>query len=220
MKWRSDQSSRKLLAAGCEREHNANVLKEQACMDVFLIYLLCFGVGLLFTLISAVMGEVFGGHGLDTHADVGTGGHAEAGFDHTGVPGLSMFSTTVIAAFLTAFGGFGMIFSKIHATSSPWLSAPLALLSGGVVAGGVFVIFNYVFSRTQSSSEGHVSTLVGVEATVISAIPQHGVGEIAYVQAGSRYTAPARSESGASVGNGQTVRINRIVGTQFYVAPV
>ena len=34
---------------------------------------------------------------------------------------------------------------------------------------------------------------------------------------GSRYTAPAREETGAAVACGQTVKITRIVGTQFYV---
>jgi hypothetical protein len=61
---------------------------------------------------------------------------------------------------------------------------------------------------------------VGVSATVISPIPQHGVGEIAYVQGGSRYTAPARTESGGAVGSGETVKINRITGSQFYVVPM
>ena len=61
--------------------------------------------------------------------------------------------------------------------------------------------------------------LVGLSATVITPIPQQGVGEIAYVQGGARYTAPARSESGAAIGSGQTVKIHRIVGTQFYVVP-
>ena len=32
--------------------------------------------------------------------------------------------------------------------------------------------------------------------------------------------APARTESGAAVAAGQTVRINRVVGTQFYVVPI
>src|SRR3954465_7321699 len=99
-------------------------------MDSFTIYAICFGVGLLFTLLSAIAGHVFGG-GHDMHgADVGTGGHAEAGFDHAGMPGLSPFSPTTIASFITAFGGFGIIFSRIEATKSPWISAPLALIAG------------------------------------------------------------------------------------------
>lgn len=189
-------------------------------MDAFWVYLICFGVGLVFTLISAALGHLFGGGDVDAHADIGTGGHAEAGFDHTGMPGLSPFSPTTIASFITAFGALGMILSKIEATRSVWISAPLSLVGGLVMAGGVFLLFNKIFSHTQSSSESRVGTLVGLGATVITPIPQHGVGEIAYVQAGSRYTAPARSESGAAIIGGATVRIHRIVGTQFYVVPL
>ena len=83
----------------------------------FFVYAVCFGVGLLFAIVSAFMGHLFGGH--DAHVDVGTGGHAEAGFQDTGMPGLSPFSPTTITAFLTAFGGLGMIFSKIEATQQP-----------------------------------------------------------------------------------------------------
>jgi membrane protein implicated in regulation of membrane protease activity len=189
-------------------------------MNAFLIYFICFGVGLLFTLISAVLGHLFGGGDADAHADIGTGGHAEAGFEHTGMPGIAPFSPTTIASFITAFGGFGMIFTKIPLTQSPWVSAPLAGISGLAVAGGVFFLFNWIFSKTQSSSEGKVASLIGTDATVITPIPQGGVGEIAYVQGGSRYSAPARSESGAAIANGQSVRIHRIVGTQFYVVPL
>jgi membrane-bound ClpP family serine protease len=187
-------------------------------MGAFHIYFICFGVGLVFTILSAFLGHVFGGH--DAHADVGTGGHAEAGFEHTGMPGIAPFSPTTIASFLTAFGAFGMIFSKFEFTRPVLISAPLSVLCGLAIAAAVFFMFNAIFSRTQSSSESHVGALVGASATVITPIPQHGVGEIAYVHGGSRYTAPARSESGAAIVGGQTVKINRVVGTQFYVVPV
>lgn len=185
-------------------------------MDGFIIYAVCFGVGMLFTILSALLGHLFGG---GDHGEVGTGGHAEAGFEHSGMPGMSMFSPTVMASFVTALGGFGMIFSRIDATRSIWVSLPLAAICGVGIAGGVFWLFNMMFSKTQSSSESRISTVVGMTATVITPIPQHGVGEIAYVQAGSRYTAPARTESGCAIANGATVRINRVVGAQFYVVP-
>jgi hypothetical protein len=62
-----------------------------------------------------------------------------------------------------------------------------------------------------------VARLAGSEANVITPIPENGVGEIAYVVGGTRYSAPARTENGAAVANGKTVKIIRIVGTQFYV---
>jgi membrane protein implicated in regulation of membrane protease activity len=184
----------------------------------FVVYAICFGFGLLFAVISAFMGHLFGGH--DAHVDVGTGGHAEAGFQDTGMPGLSPFSPTSICSFITAFGALGLIFSRIEATKSPWISAPLATVGGLVIAGCVVTLFSYVFHKTQSSSESRVGTLVGMSATVITPIPANGVGEIAYVQAGTRYTAPARNERAAAVSNGQTVKIVRVVGSQFYVTPI
>jgi membrane protein implicated in regulation of membrane protease activity len=185
----------------------------------FFIYSIIFGVGLVFTLISAMLGHLFGGGG-DVHSELGTGGHAEAGFGDTGMPGMSPFSPTTIASFVTALGGLGMIFSSIKATESVWISAPLAVLGGLLIAAGVFFVFENVFRKLQSSSESRVATLLGQTATIITPIPANGVGEIAYVQAGTRYTAPARDENGAAVANGQAVKIVRIVGTQFYVRQV
>jgi len=180
-----------------------------------LVYTICLATGLLFTIISAAIGHFFGG--TDGHAEIGTGGHAEAGFDHTGMPGISFFSPTVLASFVTAFGAFGLIFTHLPATSSVWASAPLAALCGSAVAWLVFLMFNAMFNRTQSSSESHIASVVGQTASVITPIPAAGVGEIAYVQGGTRYTAPAREEDGKPVGNGETVKVCRIAGSQFYV---
>jgi amino acid transporter len=161
------------------------------------VYLGCFLLGLVFTVASFFLGHV----GLsDGHGDVGTGGHAEAGYEHSGMPGVSVFSPTVICSFITAFGGFGMIFSHIEATSNVWVSAPISLLGALIIGASVFFIFAAIFHKTQSSSEG--------------------VGEIAYVQGGTRYTAPAREPNGTAVGNGQTVKITRIAESQFFVTPL
>jgi len=188
-------------------------------MILFFVYMVCFGIGLLFTIISAFMAEVFGGDhggGHDAHHALGTDGHAEAGYN---MPGFSAFSPTVVASFVTAFGGFGMIFSKIEATQSPWISAPLSVVVALAIAALVLWMFREVFEKTQGSSEAQVATLVGQTVTIISPIPENGVGEIAYVQSGTRYTAPARAEEGKPIRSGQTVRITRIVGSQFYVYP-
>ncbi len=182
-------------------------------MSAFFIYLVCFGVGLLFTLLSAAMSHVFGGH--DVHVDVNA--HAEAGFGTDDMPGFSALSPTTIATFVTAFGGFGMIFDKIEATHNPLISAPLSVLVGFVIAAALVSLLRTVFNRTQSSSESKVSQLPGISATIITPIPLNGVGEIAYIHGGTRYTAPAREEKGAAIENGKTVTITRIVGSQFYV---
>ena len=192
----------------------------------FLIYSICFGVGLVFTLFSAIFGHAFGG-GHDVHVDCG---HAEAGHGSAGahadadggqgMPGLSPFSPTVMAAFITATGGLGMIFSKIEVTRPLWISLPLSVIGGVIIATGVLFLFNAIFKNVQGSSESRVATLIGHAATIITPIPAGGVGEIAYVQAGTRYTAPARASENGALDKGKTVYIVRIVGPDFYVATV
>jgi membrane protein implicated in regulation of membrane protease activity len=182
-----------------------------------IIYAICLAVGLIFTIFSAIAGHLFGGH--DVHTDVGTGGHADAGYDHSGVPGISFFSPTVLASFVTAFGACGLILERIPATKSIWVSAPVSAVAGMLVALLTFAFFNYMFQKFQGSSESRVDTLVGQIASVATPIPQNGVGEISYVQGGSRYTAPARTADGSPVTAGKCVRITRIVGTQFFVEP-
>jgi len=180
-----------------------------------IIYTACLALGLLFTIISAVAGHFFGGH--DGHMDVGTGGHAEAGYDHSGISGISFFSPTVLSCFVTAFGACGLILTRIDATKSVWISAPISAMAGLVMATLAFLLFNWMFEKTQSSSEVRVASLVGQTASIITPIPANGVGEIAYVQGGTRYTAPARTETGTSVPAGKPVRITRIVGSQYFV---
>jgi len=181
------------------------------------IYTICLGVGFVFTLASAILGHFLGGgHDGGVH---GAGGHAEAGLEGHGMPSVSAFSPTILASFLTAFGGLGIIFHEIPATSNPWASSPLAAAAAFVVAYLFLIFLRKLFQGTQSSSEGIVAEAVGIVAHVITPIPENGVGEIAYVQAGSRYTAPARVEKGNAVPNGAAVKIIRVVGTQFYVAP-
>jgi membrane protein implicated in regulation of membrane protease activity len=183
----------------------------------FLIYLVCFGVGLLFTIVSGILGGVFGGH--DAQGGVADT-HAEGGFASHEMPGFSPLSPTTLATFVTAFGGLGMVFHTVPATSRPWFSAPLAALGAFLAAAVVVWLFSAIFMRTQASSESRVSTLAGLTALLNTSIPADGVGEIAYVQGGSRYTAPARSEGGRPIPNGSTVKITRVVGTEFFVEPV
>ena len=181
-----------------------------------IVYIACLTLGLLFTIITAMMGHFFGGH--DAHVgDIGTGGHAEAGYDQSGVPGISFFSPTVLACFVTALGACGIILSKIEATKAVWISTPASAVAGFVIALIAFALFNFMFKQTQSSSESRVATLIGQTASIITPIPSNGVGEIAYVQGGSRYTAPARTEAGTPVGAGKPVKITRIVGSQYFV---
>lgn len=183
-------------------------------MSAFLVYLFCLIVGFVFVLGTALLGHMGGDHG---HVG-GSGGHAEAGADSSDAPGVSIFSPVIVAAFVAAFGAFGLVFNQFEATNHPAVSATLASVCAIAVAGTLVAFLRKLVRAADSSSESQVATLIGHVATVITPIPAGGVGEIAYVQGGTRYTAPAREEAGSQVGSGSEVKITRIVGSQFYVA--
>ena len=184
------------------------------------VYIFCLVVGFLFVLGSAFFGHVLGGGHDVGHVD-GSGGHAEASGGDTGdMPGISILSPLVIACYLTAFGGLGIVFHQVPATHDPWLSAPLSLVGAAAIALALVWLLRKFFHAADSTSESRVADLIGVPAQVITPIPDGGAGEIAYVQRGTRYSAPARVEGGGAVPNGRSVVIVRIVGPQFYVMPI
>src|SRR5579872_3887589 len=127
-----------------------------------IIYTACLALGIFFAIFSLFAGHLFGGH---EGGDIGTGGHAEAGYDHSGVPGISFFSPTVLACFVTAFGACGLILNHIESTSSIWISAPISSVAGAAMAFVAFSVFNWIFSKTQSSSESRVATLADRKST-------------------------------------------------------
>lgn len=177
------------------------------------IYIICLVFGLIFTLFSAFFGHLLGGG----HDGVGTGGQADAGFSSDGVPGISFFSPTVLASFITSFGAVGLVCAQFDVTKSLWVSAPIAFVGGALIASFTLWLMNAVFFKMQGSSEARVGKLIGVTASLASSIPENGVGEISYVYGGSRYSAPARAENGAAIASGKTVKITRIVGVQYFV---
>ena len=188
-------------------------------MDLFVVYLACFAFGLLFSIVSGIFAGVFGGHdgAMGHHGGIG---HAHLPIGHSDSPNFSPLSPTTIASYITSFGGIGLILDRIPATHSPALSVPLSAIGGFGIAALVFWVFNTAFHKLQGSSEGKTFELVGTQASVITPIPAGAVGEIAYVQNGTRYTAPARSEGQAPIVAGATVRISRLVGNQFYVESI
>lgn len=190
-------------------------VNDSARSTAFMVYAICFGVGVVFALLSVIFGHL--GHSGDMDADHGTldAGGAEAGFGTHEMPGFEPVGPTTIATFITAFGGIGMVVNQSENLHR--LSGIFAALGALVIAAIVGWGFAATFRWAQGSSEGRVAALAGTIATVITPIPTGSVGEIAYVQGGTRYSAPARADDGAAIANGSTVKISRVVGTQFYV---
>lgn len=168
-------------------------------------YWFCVAVGTTWTLASLALGHSGVDHGDPSGADA----HGEVSFP--------VFSPTVIATFIAAFGGLGLVGASAFGPSRTVLHLPLALGGATALALGVATIMFRVTRAVESDSNVRVDDLGGTSAEVITAIPANGLGEIAYVAAGIRYTAPARTAEGAPVANGVLVEIDRVEGTTYIV---
>ena len=189
-----------------------------------LAYLVCLLLGLFYGLFAGLFSLVGGHLGGAEHGEISPGhtapevsqmGH-EPGTVDSGMH-MTPFSPVILSIFLVSFGGTGLATMQLLG----WEIASLAVAapSGFVMAALTFAMFNKIFSVTQGSSEPTQQEAIGKEAEVITPIPADGLGEIAYNRRGSRFSAAARSESGAPIAKQTVVTVTRVVGHTFYVKP-
>jgi len=184
--------------------------------------MLLFFIGLIYAIVSAVLSGALGGDFGADHdvGGVGGGEHFDMGTHlGSGMVHFSPLSPTVIATFLTAFGGMGMICMKVF-DMRPYTSLPASLLVGLGVAAAIFALFEWIFEKTQASVNVDAAQLVGTHADVITPIPEKGIGEIAFVASGLRQNAPARSVDGQAIESPVEVEIVRVVGSSYIVRRV
>jgi len=163
---------------------------DDAMSWVLVAYWVCFGVGTVYALVSALMTGFFGfvgsggaegGGSFEVGHDFGVeggdaGGHGEAfAVAAEGEPVIAPLSPATISVFLATFGGVGIILTVLF-DFSLYLSLP------------------------------------------ISAGAAEGVGEVAFVVRGARLVSPARSQEGVELPRYTAVRIVRRVGSTVYVA--
>jgi membrane protein implicated in regulation of membrane protease activity len=192
-----------------------------------IVFIASFFLGLAYAIISAIFGGVLGGGhegGFDSGGDFDmqhdVAGHVDTGGGHdSGTVHFSPLSPVIVAMFITTFGAMGMICLKVFKIS-PYPSLAVSVGTGIVIAAITFFIFLMLFRATQGSSESRLGDMVGQEAEVITSIPLDGLGEVAYVAKGTRYTAPARSAHRIEIKSHSVVTVEKIVGNTFYVHPV
>jgi hypothetical protein len=180
-------------------------------------YFLTFSVGLLWAIVIVATGGL-GGDVDVPDADVGGFDIGDADAFDVGSVEVSPISPITIAAFITAFGAFGIIARQMFSVSAP-VSLVIATAGGLLLAGFMFLFYSRYLIGSQGSSEVRVRQLVGLTAEVIAPIPQDGIGEIAVVAQGSRVTYPARSSQGTGINRGTLVEIDQMLGTQALVSP-
>ena len=165
-------------------------------------------LGVILLIFMLLVGDLFGADHEISH-DV-AGHDIDAG-------GPSIFSTRIIAAFVTAFGVGGVV-GRFYDLSHP-LSSGIGVVFGVIMATIVFQFAKMLYSQ-QASSELRMTGLVGQTAEVSVAIPQAGVGQIVVHARGQRTEHIARSASGDAVARGLAVRITAIGGDSVTVTPV
>ena len=193
-------------------------------MTVQDLYLICFVVGFLLSMLSFVLGNLnihlphihlhFGhGHVHVPHAPHGaTGGHG------VGQAELPVINFGTITAFLAWFGGIGYLLTKY----SGWLatiSLLIAIFGGMIGAAIVFFMVSKLLLKHDKPLDQSDYEMVGVLGRICSSIREGGTGELIYTQEGTRWTCGARSETGEAIAKGTEVIVTRYEKGLAYVRP-
>lgn len=186
-------------------------------------YFICLLVGVIFAILSFIFSggyeaTVDGGVDVSADVDVGSGfGHDIAGHDFgVGEVHFPLFSPIVIACFVTAFGGGGIIGLELFPFMTI-LSLPIALGAGlmvGLLAG---LLVMKIYRSAAANQVTSVKDIAGTIAEVDEAIPADGVGAITFAGKGCRISGPARGEEKKDIKRHAMVTITRVVGGLYYV---
>ncbi len=183
------------------------------------MYVICLLVGLIFAVLSFILSGGFEAHvdaDVGVAADVGVDGDIVGGDAGVGDVHFPLLSPVVIASFVAAFGGGGIVGMKTFFLL-PALSVLVALgfaLGVGLLVG--FVLMK-VYKHLQTDATTTVKSLIGRIAEVTETIPAEGVGQISFSGKGQRISAPARAQEKKEIKRHAMVTITRIVGGLYWV---
>jgi len=189
-------------------------------MDTF--YLICFGVGLVLSIVSVFggfahlhLGHLHIGHSPLAHH--GTGGHA--GGAHGSKSGLSAVNGFTFTAFLCWFGGAGYLLHRYSVFVAP-LVLLLSVVSGIFGAALLWAILFKVLIPRERVLNSEDTEMTGVLAKVSNSIRSNGgIGEILFLQTGARRCSAARSDDGRTIERGTEVVVIRYERGIAYVRP-
>jgi len=179
-------------------------------------YLVCFAVGLAFSLLAFFTAGVRWHLHLPhlPHAPVAHGPvasrHAVSvrGGAHGQTGQISPFNFVSFAAFLAWFGGTGYLLTRFWTI---WFAMGLgiAALSGVTGAGIIYLFLSKVLMSEEENLDPADYEMTGVLGRTSVPIRQGGTGEIIYSQVGTRKTCGARAEDGAAIAKGAEVIVTR-----------
>lgn len=181
-------------------------------------YLICFVLGIAFSLLSALSGgarlKLHIPHFPHAHAGGGIPGAGSAHHAGTRVESgghsaiAAAFNFVTLTAFLAWFGGTGYLLTKY---SSLWvlLGLGLSTLSGLFGAVIIFLFLNRVLTSENENLDPADFEMCGVLGRTSVPIRPGGTGEIIYSQEGTRRTCGARSDGGSAIVKGADVVVTR-----------
>lgn len=170
-------------------------------INLLTLFAIIGGIGFVFLLASFILGDIFEMFGAD--ADVGGDG-----------TDFGLFDSRVIAVFITAFGGFGVIGAQMGYGA---VGSSIIGLFGGAVFGGVVSAFGRFLISQQASSSVSDDDLVGRMAQVTVAIKPGELGQITAKIGDERVEKIARTMSGDEVKAGSMVKVTAIAGDSVIV---
>ena len=189
------------------------------------IYLTCFGVGLVLSLVAFLSGfghlhfghirMHFGHHPVGAAHHIGgahhiSGAHQgaamKAGAHHAAQ--VSPLNGFTVVAFLCWFGGTGYLLHHRSVLSNA-LVLLLSAISGVAGASVVFWFLSRVLLAREKTLEPADTDIVGMVGKLSGGIPKGGVGEMLYSQNGARWSAMVRAEDGEPIDRGAEVIVMR-----------
>jgi membrane-bound ClpP family serine protease len=192
-------------------------------MTILDLYLICFVVGFLLSVLSFVFGNLHlhlpHFHFHLGHAHVPHAPHAPHGGAHgAGVGELPVINFGTITAFLAWFGGIGYLLTK-YSSWMATISLLVAIFGGMIGAAIVFFMVSKLLMKHDKPLDPADYEMVGVLGRICSSIREGGTGEIIYSQQGTRNTCGARSENGTAIAKGVEVVVTRYEKGLVYVRP-
>ena len=173
-------------------------------LNLLLLFAIIGGLGFVFLLISLVVGDVFEAVGFDLNGGI------DAGVD------FGLLDSRVIAVFITAFGGFGVIGAQMGFGA---VGSSLIGLLGGVVFAAVVSAFGRFLVAQQASSTVTDNDLIGRTAQVTVAIRSGAIGQITAKIGDERVERIARAKDGAEISTGSIVKVESVIGDSVIVVP-
>jgi membrane protein implicated in regulation of membrane protease activity len=176
-----------------------------------------FAAGMTFTVFNLLFGGDADGGDLD--GDVGDADGGDFDGDHDGDGGdghgPGLLSIRGISFLLTGFGGVAFI--SMYFTEKVFVSSLFGLLGGWPFALVCLAMYR-VFVRQEASSMVSAEDFVGATGTVVTSIPQGGLGEVTLLVAGQQTTKSAVAQG--ELKTGTPIRVKTYLGDRVSVEPL